>query len=41
VLRTPIPSQLLPPTDQQQKERLCYFEDSDGNPLHITAPIEE
>lgn len=32
---------LLPPTDQPWKERLCYLEDPDGNPLHITAPIEE
>jgi lactoylglutathione lyase len=33
--------ELLPPTDQPWKERLCYFEDPDGNPLHITTPIEE
>jgi lactoylglutathione lyase len=32
--------ELLPPTDQPWKERLCYFEDPDGNPIHITAPIE-
>lgn len=32
--------QLLPPTDQPWGERLTYFEDPDGNRVHITAPIE-
>jgi lactoylglutathione lyase len=33
--------ELVPPMDQPWKERLCYFEDPDGNPIHITASIEE
>jgi lactoylglutathione lyase len=33
--------ELLPPTDQPWQERLCYFVDPDGNPLHITAPIQK
>jgi lactoylglutathione lyase len=33
--------ELMPPTDEPWKERLCYFEDPDGNPIHITAPLEE
>ena len=32
--------ELVPPTDQPWKERLCYFEDPDGNPIHITAPTK-
>ena len=32
--------ELFPPTDQPWRERLCYFEDPDGNPLNITAPLE-
>jgi lactoylglutathione lyase len=31
--------ELLPPADQPWNERLCYFTDPDGNPLHISAPI--
>jgi lactoylglutathione lyase len=30
--------QLLPPTDQPWGERLTYFEDPDGNRIHVTAP---
>jgi lactoylglutathione lyase len=33
--------ELLEPTDQPWQERLCYFEDPDGNPIHITAPLQE
>jgi uncharacterized glyoxalase superfamily protein PhnB len=32
--------QLLPPTEQPWGERLTYFEDPDGNRIHITAPME-
>ena len=32
--------ELLPPTDQPWNERLCYFEDPDGNPLHVTMKLE-
>ena len=31
--------ELLPPTTQPWGERLCYFADPDGNPLHVTAPV--
>jgi catechol 2,3-dioxygenase-like lactoylglutathione lyase family enzyme len=31
-------AQLLPPTDQPWGERLTYFEDPDGNRIHVTAP---
>ncbi len=30
---------LLPPTDQPWGERLTFFQDPDGNRIHITAPI--
>lgn len=32
--------QLLAPTDQPWGERLTYFEDPDGNRVHITAPLK-
>ncbi len=31
--------ELLPPTDQPWAERLCYFEDPDGNPIQITMSL--
>jgi lactoylglutathione lyase len=31
--------ELTPPSDQPWGERLTYFVDPDGNPLHVTAPI--
>jgi lactoylglutathione lyase len=33
--------ELLPPTTQPWGERLCYFADPDGNPLHVTCPVEQ
>ena len=33
-------TELLPPTDQPWRERVCYFEDLDGNPLHIAARLD-
>jgi lactoylglutathione lyase len=32
-------TQLTAPADQPWGERLTYFLDPDGNPLHVTAPI--
>ena len=33
--------QLLQPTDQPWGERLAYFEDPDGNPIHLTAKLTD
>jgi catechol 2,3-dioxygenase-like lactoylglutathione lyase family enzyme len=32
--------ELKAPEDMPWRERLCYFADPDGNPLHITAPLD-
>jgi lactoylglutathione lyase len=32
-------TELRPPEDQPWGERLAYFEDPDGNPLHVTAKL--
>ncbi len=32
--------ELLPPADQPWGERVCYFEDPDGNPVHVTMKLE-
>ena len=32
--------QLYPPTDQPWNERICYFEDPDGNPIHVTMELK-
>jgi lactoylglutathione lyase len=32
--------ELMAPADQPWSERLCYFEDPDGNPIQITMRIE-
>jgi lactoylglutathione lyase len=32
---------LLPPTDQPWGERLLYVEDPDGNPIQVTARVED
>jgi lactoylglutathione lyase len=39
-LRTLGVPEFLPPTDQPWNERVCYFGDPDGNPIHITSPIQ-
>ena len=40
-LRTLGAHELMAPTDQPWGERLCYFEDPDGNPLHVTMRLSE
>ena len=32
--------ELLPPTEMPWQERLCYFADPDGNPLHVTQKLD-
>jgi lactoylglutathione lyase len=33
--------ELMAPTDQPWGERLCYFEDPNGNPIHITMRVAD
>jgi lactoylglutathione lyase len=34
-------SELVEPEDKPWGERMAYFEDPDGNPIHVTAPIRD